>query len=539
MSELDCLIIHTPKFNNYYEPLGHFMWVNYMPMGLLGLADYLDRNGLHCRVLHQGIEWMNNKSWRLENSLESVDSPLIALSLHWHYQAYDVIETCKKIRALRPEAYIALGGFTASFFHRELVRDYDCIDAVLRGDGEKPLLELARHLKQGKRDLENVPNLTWRNRQGEVVENRVTYWANEQMLDTLCLANMDLLDNYRTYVDHITFPFVVVKRFSKEFNYSRTSIRQKLFPITLGRGCPMNCTWCAGSFEPQKQRISCRQKVAWRSYDAVMADIKKALHYGYHAMYSVFDPTPQPEGQDYFIGLFKRIREEGLAGKLGWMHEASGLASREFADEFAETFSEDFRIVGISPESGNEEVRRANRGYFYSNRQLYEMLDYLTESNIEVEVFFAYGIPGENEDKLQDTIRMRNELAKKYGRRICPRALSVEIEPGAPWQIDPERFGIVTSRKTFRDFYEAHSQQGASAYTDLGYYIPDYFKDPLDPEDAEADFAGRLQKIRCKHFCFAHPDVRKTSSPFWGRTFCRTLRVLRFLGMRDRKYAKD
>jgi len=71
MQKLDCLIIHTPKFNNYYKPVGQFMWVNYMPLGLLGIADYLHRNGFKCRVLHQGIEWMNRKSWKLEDSLNS------------------------------------------------------------------------------------------------------------------------------------------------------------------------------------------------------------------------------------------------------------------------------------------------------------------------------------------------------------------------------------------------------------------------------------------------------------------------------------
>jgi hypothetical protein len=33
VAEMDCLIIHTPKFNNYYKPFGEFIWVNYMPLG--------------------------------------------------------------------------------------------------------------------------------------------------------------------------------------------------------------------------------------------------------------------------------------------------------------------------------------------------------------------------------------------------------------------------------------------------------------------------------------------------------------------------
>jgi len=140
MKTLDCLIIHTPKFNNYYKPVGDFMWVNYMPLGLLGIADYLDRNGIQCRVLHQGVAWMNDKSWRIEKHLESVSPAVVAFSLHWHYQARDVIESCQKIRRILPGTHIVLGGSTASFFHDEIVGNYDCVDGVIRGDGEVPLL---------------------------------------------------------------------------------------------------------------------------------------------------------------------------------------------------------------------------------------------------------------------------------------------------------------------------------------------------------------------------------------------------------------
>ena len=149
MQELDCLIIHTPKFNNYYKPVGQFMWVNYMPLGLLGIADYLDRNGMKCRVLHQGVEKMNRKSWQLQDSLKAVSAPVIALSLHWHYQAHDVIESCKKIREIHPGTYIVLGGSTASFFHYEIVRDFNCVDGVIRGDGESPLLEVVKRIRAG------------------------------------------------------------------------------------------------------------------------------------------------------------------------------------------------------------------------------------------------------------------------------------------------------------------------------------------------------------------------------------------------------
>ena len=430
MEGLDCLIIHTPKFSNYYRPVGQFMWVNYMPLGLLGIAEYLNRSRIKCRVLHQGVEKMNCESWQLEDSLNSSEPPVIALSLHWHYQAHDVIETCKKIRKLLPNSYIVLGGSTASFFHDEIVRDFDCVDAVIRGEAEIPLLEIVKKVKKGEHDLSGIPNLTWKAIKGKIVTNETVYWADEKILNELRFANMELLENYRTYIDFVSLPFIVVKGISKELNFKMFTARSKLFPLCVGRGCAFDCTWCGGSFTPQKERISRRGKVAWRPYDAVIADIKQALEYGYQAMYTVFDPTPND--QNYFVGLFRRLREEGLTKKLGWMHEATGVTSKEFVNEFAETFSEDFRVIALSPETGNEQVRRRNKGYFCSNAEYLEMLNYIISKKINVEVFFTYGIPGENEEKIKDTYKMRSEIVKKYGRRNCLRALSIEIEPGAP-----------------------------------------------------------------------------------------------------------
>jgi hypothetical protein len=34
------------------------------------------------------------------------------------------------------------------------------------------------------------------------------------------------------------------------------------------------------------------------------------------------------------------------------------------------------------------------------------------------------------------------------------------------------------------------------------------------------DFEKALQKIKCRHFCFIHPNARRSSSPFWGRRLC-------------------
>jgi hypothetical protein len=111
--------------------------------------------------------------------------------------------------------------------------------------------------------------------------------------------------------------------------------------------------------------------------------------------------------------------------------------------------------------------------------------------------------------------------------------MSVEMEPGAPWQLEPERFNIVTDRRCFSDFYNAHSDKNQGPFTNFGYYIPDYFDKPLDPVNPFHDFAERMQKLKCRKFCFIHPNPRKSGTPLQGRLFCAVASSLIRLKPRD------
>jgi radical SAM superfamily enzyme YgiQ (UPF0313 family) len=112
------------------------------------------------------------------------------------------------VKAAFPAIYVLLGGFTASFFHEEIMRNFDAIDGIIRGEAEGPILELANALLQGKENLFPIPNLTWK-RKGRVFINPLSYVASEKDLNNLSLTNFSLLKNYSTYIRSIGQPFYV------------------------------------------------------------------------------------------------------------------------------------------------------------------------------------------------------------------------------------------------------------------------------------------------------------------------------------------
>ena len=60
MESVDVLFLHIPKLNNYYRPIDQFIWINFLPMGLLGLADSMHREGIPTEVVHLGVEWIED-----------------------------------------------------------------------------------------------------------------------------------------------------------------------------------------------------------------------------------------------------------------------------------------------------------------------------------------------------------------------------------------------------------------------------------------------------------------------------------------------
>jgi radical SAM superfamily enzyme YgiQ (UPF0313 family) len=508
MGTLDCIFLHVPKLTNYYRPIHHFIWINFLPMGLLGLADLLQRHGISTQVVNMGVEWIENHKFSIIDYIREKAPRIVAMDLHWHHQSYDVMEVVKKVKAAFPSVYVLLGGYTASFFHEEIMRNFDGVDGIIRGEAEVPMLDLTNALLQGKGDLFSVPNLTWR-RKGRILINPLSYIASEKELNDLSFTNFPLLKNYPTYIRYIGQPFYV-KGVSKEKNFWMYSLKSPIYHLTVGRGCPVQCTWCGGG-RSSLETITGRKEVTFRGVGSVLQSIKEAVSYGYETFHICFDPYPQRP--QYYLELFSRIRKEKI--EMECFFESFGLPNAQFIKSFKETFPGPKSLIALSPDIGSDQMRKMHKGYAYSNQALMGCLDQLKTNGVFCDLFFTLGVPFEKEMDVQETIRLQKMIKSRYPNVRGIRTFTIEMEPGSPWYLDPEQYGVETSLKNFMDFYHYHSGD-KSAFSSLGYWIPDYFEEDKD----ERGFEEALQKIKCRHFCFIHPEARKSSSPFWGRRLC-------------------
>ncbi|MBM3466100.1 MAG: radical SAM protein, partial [Armatimonadetes bacterium] len=465
---LDCLLVHVPKFNSAYKPFGEMMFINLLPMGLLAMADLLDREGHSCRVKHLGVEWIEDRAFRIEEALAQAPPRVVGMPLHWHHQSYDVIETARRIKARCPDTFVVLGGYTASYFHQEILREFPFVDAVIKGDGEIPLLRLMEARKAGGTEYSEVPNLTWRNGE-KVVSNPFGYVATTADMEKLCFTNFDLLDHHDVYVQEMGLPYVYLKGLSKKGNRALIRKTTRMLLMEVGRGCPTQCTWCGGGSEGHKMLFG-RKKIVFRSQDSVMRSIYDAKKYGFDTLGIFFDPTP-PRPQ-YYLDLFARIRAEKL--DFHCYFECWGLPHPDLVEAFHQTFPSPESVMSISPESWSERVRKANKGYFYTNEQLLEALAHMDRLRVGIDLFFAVGVPGETEDDFMETVAAMHDLRKRFKSIQELMLFTIEMEPASPLHENPERFGIVTVRRTFMDYYRSHEGK-SRPLTALGYALPGFF----------------------------------------------------------------
>jgi radical SAM superfamily enzyme YgiQ (UPF0313 family) len=283
----EILLLHTPKFNNYYKPIGSFSFIQYPPIGLLGLADHLRKNGRTSEVIHLGVELRQYGSIDLRRIIAETQPAIIGLDLHWHFQAFDVIEIAQEIRQAAPEIPILFGGFTASLFAEEILSSYDCVDFIIRGDAETPLLELVTHVCSD-REYDAVPNLAFR-RENVIRLNPLTYVADQEKLDSLSYTDFTFMKDYPVFVESFS-------RSTTIGGLSDATQRillgwKKTYPVVLGRGCVHQCSFCGGS-APAQAAINNRKQVCARSVDSVLGSIVDIQRFGFDSIYFAEDPFP-------------------------------------------------------------------------------------------------------------------------------------------------------------------------------------------------------------------------------------------------------
>ncbi|MBN1823123.1 MAG: B12-binding domain-containing radical SAM protein [Endomicrobiales bacterium] len=268
------------------------------------------------------------------------------------------------LKMKNPRRFIVFGGYLASLRGKKLF-DYPQIDAVVQGEGEETLLELANAI-EAKGAVSGCP--------GAIIRNNGVIFEGA--------ARPEIQD-----IDKIPFP-----DFS-DFDHKKY-LNQNYIPIVFGRGCSWRCSFCT-TYSSWKSYRS-------RSAENIMEEIRlRLMQYPSLTQFEICDPacnqnvrmlsdlcdrviSEKKLGNVTFSGL-AQIRTDMDAGLLGKMKRAG------------------FHTLNFGMESGSERVLKKMRK-FYSISDAEKVIRDTYNSGINVVLNFIVGFPGETRDDFRQTL---------------------------------------------------------------------------------------------------------------------------------------
>ena len=422
---MNICLIHS-SFDEYSKPTAPIL-----PIGTIALSDLLNKEGYNSWVLNIDLKLKLEPEFNLIDYLKAKKCAMVGFTLHWHSQSKKTIELIQNIKTQLPKIKVVVGGYTASFFAKEILEFCPEIDFIIKGEAEIPLIKLSNYINSEKENYEKIPNLVWK-KEDRLISNPLTYVADEKMLNNLCFTNFGLIEDYNNYLKCISV---------NEMDNNN----EMIFYFVLGRGCNLNCTFCGGSKTSQKI-INKRDYITTLKPEKVIKVFKEIKRYDINRVHIAFDPFLRP---NYFKEIFQKIRENKLEFTMEF--ECFKLPTKEFVDDFKNTFKKDSYLI-ISPESGSEKVRKLNRDHHYSNKQLTELLDHLESKNINVMLCFTAGLPFEEKSDVLKTFKLIRYFKKRY-KNVQFALEPIILDPGSLLHLYPEKYKVLLYKKSFKDFF--------------------------------------------------------------------------------------
>lgn len=421
-SPISDLVPSTPAFEMY-------------PIGFTFLGEYLERNGINTRIVNLAQRMIEDERFDVPRFLSKLDPAAFGIDLHWLTHIQGALEIAKLLKEIHPSTPVIFGGYSATFFHRELM-NYPQIDFVIRGDSTEEPLRMLMEAIELRGYMGGIPNLTYRDASGEIIENPLTYTP----------ASLEYLGNNYKYVINSALKYGDWKSLRAFWNWWQ-------YPITMiltCRGCSHDCAFCGGSRSALGHYCG-REQVAFRPPEKIAYDIELLSHFSSAPIFLVGDLLQG--GRDYALETLELISH--LDPKNHIVFELFAPAPREYFDRVASDL--DHFDLQISPETHDEEIR-AFIDKPYSNEELERNMAWALEAGCErFDLFFMIGLPGQTRDSVMETVDYCGELLRNFGPRINPfiGPLAPFIDPACAYYRRPERYGYHLIHRTLDDYIEA------------------------------------------------------------------------------------
>lgn len=443
MASSDIVFLHAPTVYDFrkkpifYGPVSDVVpsspVFEMYPLGFMTMSSHLEEAGFRTRIVNLAVQMLQSDKFDVEKRIKSLDADVYAIDLHWLPHAHGSLEIAKIVKKYHPDSIVEFGGFSSSYFCDELIRRPE-VDMVMRGDStEIPHVEMMRTLERGG-DLSFVPNLSWKDKDGRVHKNPMSY-----VPDTIDDVKFDYGTMIKNAIKHRD-----IKGALPWLGWDKNPLTS-VFTV---RGCGLNCAECGGSHSANKNFL-CRSRPAFRSPEKLVEDICAIQDYLKSPIFIIGDL--RQGGDDYATRFFSEARRQGVKNHLGM--EIFRPAGDAFFSEMERSIGE--YTMEFSPDSHDESVRTA-MGKNYDNASIEKTLTSAFDNGCQrFDLFYMTGLPQQTRDSAIYSASASKHLWEAVGQEarlfIYNAPFAPFVDPGSRIFEDPEKWGYRMFARTLED----------------------------------------------------------------------------------------
>lgn len=395
----------------------------YFPIGFKALQRHLTQRGYDVKIINLSTVFLRYPNLDASVLLRAIDAKLFGIDLHWMVHVQGSLKIAELLKTVHPDVPVVFGGISSTYFARQLI-EYPFVDMVMRGYDTLATTEaLLASLRTGH-GFERVENLLWKNHQGEVVDNGLTYLP-------------------RTYSCGVDWSSERPRRAVRGL-----AILEVL--STQNAGCAYNCDWCGGS------RDAFRRIYGTSAGEPAMAR-KPAGEVAYELTTMRSLPNPQ-RYHFYSVGSYNESKSSlkqfldqvGAIGLKSISYEQFHLTSDDVLEQMAAANPR--TTITLSPESHDLRIATlAGRGV-YTPEQMERWIERALDLGIyAVDIWYFIGMPEQDEASVWATVDYCHRLLKIFkGKRVTPLLCPMIpfLDPASTFFEHPEKHG-------YRVFYRS------------------------------------------------------------------------------------
>lgn len=277
--------------------------------------------------------------------------------------AYELLESIKKVAGMP----VVLGGPHVTFIPDEALEKG--ADYVVRGEGERTLVELIEYLSSGEGDLREIAGLSYR--EGSSIRHN----EDRQRIDdltTLPWPDLSLIEGFG---------------------------KSRIIPVMTSRGCPFNCKFCSVT-------TMFGRRYRFRSVDDVMAELETHYARNPKAVFFFYDDnfTASPS---HTKELLRKMKEKGIMPRWTAQARVDVVEDEELMQLMQDTNCL-FLYLGL--ESINPATLEAYRKS-QTVQDIERAVEVIHKHKIKVHGMFVLGSDEDDKKTIRETVR----FAKRTG----------------------------------------------------------------------------------------------------------------------------